>query len=311
MEGHRAVALFDVFVLRDKDDPVVVEIIEQGRGLVIYKADELVVGREAQPRFKHIRLFMQALLSCLTPGAFEVRSLLAYLCGKGVFIVDQYLSRRGEGYLLAVVGTALGLDVEVVDGVDLIAPQLYAHGRLTVGHEQVDDAASYRILSAALDVVAALVAEQSQRFFELAQVDLDVRFEHPRDRAQDIPGDGELVRRVESGDYDVVVAAEHTAEHVQAAVLILVRLDLHGDVDEIFLGIYQRPQTHRAKVVAHYLRFLLVLGNTKGSDGVFPAERRDYICFVYPRYADCGGSGAAFDGVIQLPELSRGADDFV
>ena len=124
----------------------------------------------------------------------------------------------------------------------------------------------------------------------LAQVDLDVGLEHPRDRAQDIPGDGELVRRVEGGDYDVVVAAEHTAEHVQAAVLILVRLDLHGDVDEILLGIHQRAQTHRAQVVAHYLRFLLVLGNTKGSGGVFPTERRDNIGFVNARYTDRRGA---------------------
>ena len=242
---------------------------------------------------------------------FQTRSFFVDFIDKLVFIAYQKLARGGEIDRFTVVGAALGLHVEIVDGVDLIAPQLDAHGRVAVGHKQVDDAAADGELTAAFDVVAALVAEQNQRLLEFSQVDLNIRFQCAGNGTQDFLGDSILCRRVEGGDDDVIVARKHPAEDVQALMLVFVRLDLRRDVDKIFFRINQRSEPHGADIVAQHLRFLLILGNTKGSDGAFPAERRDDIRFVDARYADGGGAGARSDGVVQRLELLGAPDDLV
>ena len=94
-------------------------------------------------------------------------------------------------------------------------------------------------------------------------------------------------------------------------MLIFVGFDLGGDKDEILFRKDQRAQSHSAQVVAKDLCLLLVLGNTKGSDGMLPAERRNDIGFVDTRNAECGGTGAGPYSVIQHLVLLRGADDMV
>ena len=311
MKFKRTVAFLDIFIFRDKDDLVIVKIIKQGRGLVVDEGDELVVGRKAQPRAQHIRLLLQAFFRFFTALAFEIRGFLADFVRKLFFVADQNLARGGEGDLFAVVGAALGLDVEIIDGVDLVAPQLDTHGRFAVRHEQVDQSAADGELTAALDVVTALIAEQDQRLLKFCHVDLDIGLEGAGDGSKNIFGNGELRCRVESRDNDVIIAAEHTAENIQSLVLIFVGLDLRGNIDEVLLRVDQRFETHCGQVVAHYLCFLLVLGNTKGSDGVIPAERRDDIGFVDSRYADRGGAGACTNGVVQRLVLLGALNDLI
>ena len=58
--------------------------------------------------------------------------------------------------------TPLRADIEGRDRVDLIAPELNAHGRIGAGREHVQNAAAHRELTRAFDLCAALIACRDQ-----------------------------------------------------------------------------------------------------------------------------------------------------
>ena len=303
MERDSFIALLDIFVFGDKDDFVIIEIVKQCSGLVINQRDELVAAGERDTRIQHIRFFLQGFLGFFAFAAAQIGCFFADFCRQLLLGVNENLARGGQGDFLAVFGSALGLDVKVVDGVDGIAPKLDTHGRGAVGHEQIDNAAADRKLAAALDVVASFIAEQDERFFEFGEIDFHIGLQHPRYGAQGRFRYGELRRRVERRNHNVVFAVRHPAENIEPLMLVFMGFYLRGDVGEILFRINQRAHAHRAEVVAENLRFLLVLGNTKGSDGVVPAERRDNICFVNARNADSGSSGFFFYRIIKCLEF--------
>ena len=94
----------------------------------------------------------------------------------------------------------------------------------------------------------------------------------------------------------VIIPRKHTAEHVQALVLIFMGLDLGRDKDEILLRVDKGAHAHRGEVVAEDLRLLLILGNTKGSVGGIPTGDEMILALWTPDTPIAAGTGYVLHG---------------
>ena len=114
---------------------------------------------------------MQALRQALpllpAPGleADQALGALSHLSGR------EQLAAGEDDDLGQVVGGALVGHGELGEAIDLVAPQVDAHGAVGGGREHVDDGAADRDLAAVLDHLLAAVAGRHQLVDELVSVD--------------------------------------------------------------------------------------------------------------------------------------------
>ena len=97
---------------------------------------------------------------------------LAHLVGGEQLAAPEDLDR------VEVVGGALVGDGELGEPVDLVAPQVDAHGPVGGGREDVDDRAAHRHLAAVLDLLLAAVAGADELGDELVAVALLAGHDH-------------------------------------------------------------------------------------------------------------------------------------
>ena len=186
---------------------------------------------------------------------------LAHLVG------GQQLAAREHDDALERVRRPLVVDRELAEAIDLVAPQVDAHGRVGGRREDVDDRAAHRDLAAMLDLILTAVARVHEAADELvavaalADLDLDrldlldvgaealderpdrrddhvgrpVGLEQPPDRAQAAahrldPGAHPLERqRLPRGEQVDAVGAEERREVVGEALAV----GRGGDGDEV------------------------------------------------------------------------------
>ena len=185
------------------------------------------------------------------------------LVGKGVSVLDDDLRRGRQADFARLLKAPLSFNVKIVEVGDLVAPELRADRIFRIGHEEVEDAAAQRELTAALHRIEPLVAEQRQGTHGAVEVERLALPQRENGIRKHVLRNRELARRVDAGDHNVAFLLHDFEQHLEPRVLILARGALKIEKAVVPDGIDESAQSHAAEVVAQRLRFLFVRRDTE------------------------------------------------
>ena len=141
--------------------------------------------------------------------------------GEGLPRRGQHLPGGEEGDGLPLGGAPLGDGVEETQGVDLIPPELQAHGEVQAGGEHVQDAPPQGELAHPLHLVAPGVPRLDQEVGDLLQPAGLAGGELPAVAGKDVRGQGALEQPLDGGHQDGAVPPGQPGQDLQPLVLPL------------------------------------------------------------------------------------------
>ncbi len=256
VELHGAVhPLLDRAALRG-DEQVALLQVPEGRAGVLIVEVHVLVRAQVPSGLDGVRVLLELrfrLVRGLRPHLFgDLPDLFRNGQRRLPFPVSGDDLRRGrQEHFVHEVRAALGLDFELRDGVDGVAPELHAQGQLPLRRKEVHDAAADRELTVALDLVRPFVTGGHELALEFVEGDVlpDLEIDHAggEDRRRDGLLDGGL-----GGDQQHIDGAEDPGGQCAHALLfVLPGPDLVREEREILRRQHRRLRAHGFEVLHH------------------------------------------------------------
>ena len=307
VELHGAVhPLLDGTALRGDEQVALPQVAERRAGVLIVKV-QVLVRAEVPAGPDGVGVLLEFRLR-------QVRVLRTHLFGDGpdlfrdgfrgvrLAVAGDDLRRRRQEHLVHEVRAALGLDFELRDGVDGVAPELHAQGQLPLRREEVDDAAADRELAVAFDLVRTLVAGGDEFAFQLVEGDVLPDFEVDHAGREDVRRNGLLDRGLGGDEQHVDGAEDPGGQGAAAHLFILPGTDLVRKEREVLGRQHRRLRAHGLEVLHHAGGGAFVRHEHHGAPvSAVPVQRREQRMeqedLVHPgRAEDAEGEPARPDG---------------
>ena len=225
----------------------------------------------------------------------------AELFGK-LLRLEQCLPCRRNPEFLHRLCPALGLRIELRQGVDLVAPQFQTNGGGALHGKDVQNVAAHGELSGAGHALAAHVAAKDELLNQRIPFDLFSAVQHQRVLLQRFRRNGGLKQRLNARNDDTALPLPHRRQGGNACVLVGYRHALHRCQNQ-FSG-WELPRRcliqHGVDVVAK-TACLCLLRRHRKKRRMCAAQRRQQMRLMNLRHA-CQGDGLnpLFHGIAQL-----------
>ena len=188
----------------------------------------------------------------------------------------QGLRRRQDDAALHVLAAALGGDIEIAHGVNVVPPELDAHRLPLPGGEEVQNAAPAGELARTFHLLRGLIAAAQQGLFHFLRRAAAAVFDHQGSREKCFRRHGAFYQAGDGGHGDLPHPLCQPVQRCDALLLPLAGDGLGLVKDEVphGEGIDLRPQ-HGAQVIGEVFRRGIIRTNDKqGQAQLLPQSRR-------------------------------------